>query len=295
VVACGSQAPPVSQGKHAAAAGPKIRYADFGGYRLAYECAGTGRPTVILEAGYTASGIDTYGPTILPALARRNRVCTYDRAGDGLSGARPASVRPLTGATQARELHTLLEAVHAGPPYVLVGHSYGGMITREFAALYRHQVAGMVLLDASSEPEVAVYDRLHAGPWIDGTVQPAPNQRIDIHATVHELKRSPRLGQMPLIVITAGILQDRCLRTVPGLEAKAQTRLASLSADSIHVLDRGVGHLIPALDSRVAIAAAQAVLSAAAGGHALAPCAQDFRSVPAAECLRRGQLGQQRI
>jgi hypothetical protein len=100
---------------------------------------------------------------------------------------------------------------------------------------------------------------------------------------------------MPLIVITAGILQDRCLRTVPGLEAKAQTRLASLSADSIHVLDRGVGHLIPALDSRVAIAAAQAVLSAAAGGHALAPCAQDFRSVPAAECLRRGQLGQQRI
>jgi pimeloyl-ACP methyl ester carboxylesterase len=295
VVACGSQAPPVSQGKHAAAARPKIGYADIGGYRLAYECAGTGRPTVILEAGYTASGIDTYGPAILPALARRNRVCTYDRAGDGLSDARPASISPLTAATQARELHTLLEAIHVGPPYVLVGHSYGGMITREFAALYRHQVAGMVLLDASSEPEVAVYDRLHAGPWIDGTVQPAPNQRIDIHATVHELARAPRLGQMPLIVITAGILQDRWLRTVPGLEAKAQIRLASLSADSIHVLDRGVGHLIPALDSRIVIAAAQAVLSAAASGHALAPCAQDFRSVPAAECLRRGQLGHQRI
>jgi pimeloyl-ACP methyl ester carboxylesterase len=89
-------------------------------------------------------------------------VCTYDRAGDGLSDARPASVRPLTGATQARELHTLLQVVHARPPYVLVGHSYGGMITRQFAARYRHQVAGMVLLDASSEPEVAVYDRLPA-------------------------------------------------------------------------------------------------------------------------------------
>jgi pimeloyl-ACP methyl ester carboxylesterase len=295
VVACGSQAPLVSQGKHAGAARPKIGYADIGGYRLAYECAGTGRPTVILEAGYTASGIDTYGPAILPALARRNRVCTYDRAGDGLSDARPASIRPLTAATQARELHTLLEAIHAGAPYVLVGHSYGGMITREFAALYRHQVAGMVLLDASSEPEVAVYDRLHAGPWIDGTVQPAPNQRIDIHATVRELKRSPRLGQMPLIVITAGVLQDRWLKTVPGLEAKAQTRLATLSADSIHVLDRGIGHLIPALDPRVVIAAAEAVLSAAASGHALAPCPQDFRSVPAAECLHRGQLGHQRI
>src|SRR5437764_1277262 len=128
---------------------------DVGGYRLAYECAGTGRPTVILEAGYTASGIDTYGPVILPALARRTRVCTYDRAGDGLSDARPASVRPLTGATQAKELHTLLQVIRAGPPYVLVGHSYGGMISREFAALYPRQVAGMVLLEASSEPEIA--------------------------------------------------------------------------------------------------------------------------------------------
>jgi hypothetical protein len=65
----------------------------------------------------------------------------------------------------------------------------------------------MVLIGASSEPEVAVYDRLHAGPWIDGTVQPEPNQWINIHATVRELERAPRLGRMPLIVITAGILQ----------------------------------------------------------------------------------------
>jgi pimeloyl-ACP methyl ester carboxylesterase len=249
---------------------------------------------VILEAGYTASGIDTYGPVILPTLARRTRVCTYDRAGDGLSDARPASVRPLTGATQARELHTLLTVIRAGPPYVLAGHSYGGMISREFAALYPGQVAGMILVDASSEPEVAVYDRLHAGPWIDGTVQPAANQRIDIHATVRELERAPSLGRMPLIVITAGILQDRWLKTVPALEARAQARLALLSADSIHVLDRGIGHLIPSLDPRIITAATQAVLAAAAGGHALAPCPQIFRPVPGAQCLRRGQPAHQR-
>jgi pimeloyl-ACP methyl ester carboxylesterase len=203
-------------------------------------------------------------------------------------------VRPLTGATQARELHTLLAVIHAGPPYVLVGHSYGGMITREFAARYRHQVAGMVLLDASSEPEVAVYDRLHAGPWIDGTVQPAPNQRIDIYATVRQLQRAPSLGRMPLIVITAGILQDRWLKTVPQLEARAQTRLALLSTDSIHVVDRGIGHLIPSLDPRIVIVATQAVLAAAASRHPLAPCPQVFHSDPAAQCLRRGQLDQQR-
>ena len=294
VVACGGQAPPAAQASRPAPGQPKIAYADVGGYRLAYECAGTGRPTVILEAGYTASGIDTYGPVILPTLARRTRVCTYDRAGDGLSDARPASVRPLTGATQAKELHTLMAVIHIAPPYVLAGHSYGGMISREFAALYPGQVAGMVLVDASSEPEVAVYDRLHAGPWIDGTVQPAANQRIDIHATVRELERAPSLGRRPLIVITAGILQDRWLKTVPALEARAQARLALLSADSIHVLDRGIGHLIPSLDPRIIIAATQAVLAAAAGGHPLAPCPQIFRPVPGTQCLRRGQPAHQR-
>jgi pimeloyl-ACP methyl ester carboxylesterase len=162
-------------------------------------------------------------------------VCTYDRAGDGLSDARPASVRPLTGATQARELHALLAVIHSGPPYVLVGHSYGGMITREFAALYPGQVAGVVLLDASSE-----------------------------------------------------------LKTVLEREARAQRRLALLSADSIHGLDRGIGHLVPSLDPQIVIAASKAVLATAASGHSLAPCPQDFRPVPAAECLHRGQLGHQR-
>jgi pimeloyl-ACP methyl ester carboxylesterase len=288
--ACGGAAPPARQAGQPTSAPPAVRYANIGGYLLAYECAGTGSPTVLLEAGYTASGISTYGPVIVPALARRTRVCTYDRAGDGLSDARPAKVRPLTGATQARELRTLLKVIGAGPPYVLVGHSYGGMITREFAGLYPHQVVGMVLLDASSEPEVAIYDRLHAGPWIDDTVQPAPNQKINIHATVRQLERAPSLGRMPLIVITASILQDQWLKTVPELEARAQTRLAMLSADSIHVLDRGIGHLIPTLDPRIVIVATKAVLAAAATRRPLAPCPQVFRSVPTAECLRRGQL-----
>jgi pimeloyl-ACP methyl ester carboxylesterase len=292
VAAC-AQAPAGPAAEPRSAGPPTVRYATIGGYRLAYECAGHGTPAVILEAGYTASGIDTYGPVIVPALARRTRVCTYDRAGDGLSDARPAAVRPLTGATQAAELHTLLHVIGVGPPYVLVGHSYGGMITREFAARYRGEVAGMVLIDASSEPEVAVYDRLHAGPWIDGTVQPAPNQRVNIHATVRQLDRAPRLGAMPLIVITAGILQDRWLKTVPHLEARAQTRLASLSTNSLHVLDRGIGHFIPAADPQIVIAATRAVLSAAANHTGLAACQEVFRPVATAECLSRGQLGHQ--
>src|SRR5262249_18507447 len=162
-----------------------------------------------------------------------------------VSDPRPASVTPLTSATQATELHTLLHAIGASGPFVYVGHSYGGMIARAFAATYPDETAGLVLLDASSEPEIPVYDRLHAGAWNDGTVQPAPNQRVDIHASVRELENAPSLGDTPLVVATAGVLTDTWLATVPHLEAEAQTRLASLSMDSIHVLDVGRGHQLP--------------------------------------------------
>jgi pimeloyl-ACP methyl ester carboxylesterase len=291
VAGCGSGSSVTTQ---SATPKPRIARAEIGGYSLAYECAGHGSPTVILEAGYTASGLDTYGQTILPSLAHKTRVCTYDRAGDGISDPRPTQVKPLTGATQARELHRLLAVIHVGGPFVVVGHSYGGMISREFAALYPDHVVGMVLIDASSEPEIPVYDRLHAGPWIDGTVSPAPNQRINIHATVHQLEQARSLGSLPLVVITAGILQDRWLRTVPRLEAAAQTRLADLSTNSIHVIDRGVGHFIPKDDPSIVHAAVLATVRAPRSHSKLRACQKVFAAVRSALCLNRNQKYRQR-
>lgn len=279
---------------HLASPKARIGRADIGGYSLAYRCAGHGTPTVILEAGYTASGLDTYGHTILPTLAHTTRVCTYDRAGDGVSDARPEWVKPLTGATQARELHRLLAAIHVEGPYVVVGHSYGGMISRELAALFPDEVVGLVLIDASSEPEIPVYDRLHAGPWIDGTVMPALNQKIDIHATVRQLEHAESLGSLPLVVITAGILQDRWLKTVPMLEARAQTRLASLSTNSIHVIDRGVGHFIPKTDPDVVVSAVLATVRAARSHSKLPACREVFAAVRSALCLARNKTYRER-
>lgn len=273
---------------------PEIQLADVGGYKLAYECAGTGSPAVILEAGYTASGIDTYGQTILPELAEQTRVCTYDRAGDGLSDARPASVHPVTGGAQAKELRAMLSAAGVDPPFVVVGHSYGGMVAREFARVYPEAVAGMVLLDASSEPDIPVYERLHAGPWIDGTVEPGPNQRLDMRATVRELRRSPSLGVTPLIVVTAGVLEDEFLSTVPVLASRAQTRLAGLSSDSIHVLDRGEGHFIPDNDPGTVVRAALAVVAAAREGGTLPSCDAVFGEDSGLQCLRPGQVARLR-
>jgi pimeloyl-ACP methyl ester carboxylesterase len=117
---------------------------DVGGYRMHIDCTGQGSPTVILESGLG----DTYVSwrKVQPQIAKFARVCSYDRAGLGYSD---SSSQPRTSKTMAHELHALLRAAEIPPPYVLVGHSMGGFNVRLYASLYRSEVAGMVLVDAS--------------------------------------------------------------------------------------------------------------------------------------------------
>jgi pimeloyl-ACP methyl ester carboxylesterase len=238
---------------------------DVGGYELDYACQGAGRPTVVLEAGYGTGGTSAFFD-LVPLLAASMRVCTYDRAGTGTSDPRPASLEPVTGRTYARELHRLLVAIDEPPPYVMVGHSFGGLLVRTFAASYPREVSGMVLIDASSEPEIPIYQRMHAGAWIDRT------SRVDIDAIVNQLRTAPSLGSMPLVVITAGILEDEWLKRVPREEARAQARLATLSTDAQHILAVGSGHFIQDENPVLVIAAIREVVEAAASGRPLAPC-----------------------
>jgi pimeloyl-ACP methyl ester carboxylesterase len=147
--------------------------ADVGGYELAYECRGEGEPTVVLEAGLGAGGRSEF-IGFIDRVASITRVCAYDRAGTGASEERPAGGPTVTAGLMADELQRLLEVLGVERPIVLVGHSYGGMPVRAFAGAHPDEVAGMVLIDVSSEPEVPVYERLDAGPWIDDT------DRIDI-------------------------------------------------------------------------------------------------------------------
>jgi len=118
---------------------------DVGPYRLHLECTGTGAPTVILEPGQGASAA-TLG-RIAPTVARDTRVCVYDRAGLGWSD---AASTPPDGAQIATDLHTLLDRANVPGPYVLAGHSFGGLYVMSFAAQYPEQVAGMVLVDSTA-------------------------------------------------------------------------------------------------------------------------------------------------
>jgi pimeloyl-ACP methyl ester carboxylesterase len=124
------------------------RLVDIGGYRLKINCTGTGSPTVVLEAGL--GDVLTEWNRVQAEAAKFSRVCSYDRAGYGGSDPGPM---PRTSAQIAGELHTLLGRAGEKPPYLLVGHSFGGYNVRVFNGAWPGEVAGMVLVDSTQEDQ----------------------------------------------------------------------------------------------------------------------------------------------
>jgi pimeloyl-ACP methyl ester carboxylesterase len=120
------------------------RLFDVGDFKMHINCTGQGSPVVILESGLGDTHLSWR--KVQPQIAQLTRVCSYDRAGIGYSD---SSSRPRTSKVMAEELHALLRAAGIAPPYILVGHSLGGYNVRLYASLYRNEVAGMVLVDAS--------------------------------------------------------------------------------------------------------------------------------------------------
>jgi pimeloyl-ACP methyl ester carboxylesterase len=118
------------------------RLVDAGGLRLHLNCMGSGTPAVVMEAALGGSSISW--SLIQPEVARLTRACSYDRAGFGWSEAGPM---PRTAGRVADELRGLLDRGGVPPPFVLVGHSFGGLVMRIFAARHRSEVAGLVLVD----------------------------------------------------------------------------------------------------------------------------------------------------
>jgi len=122
-----------------------------GGHRLHLHCVGEGAPTVVLEAGIGGNHLDWVRAQ--PAIGRFTRVCSYDRAGYGWSerGPKPRTVSQITG-----ELRALLDKARIEAPVVLVGHSFGGLVSLYYASRFRREVAGLVLVDSMHADQ---YDR----------------------------------------------------------------------------------------------------------------------------------------
>src|SRR5262244_723717 len=110
---------------------PPGKLIDVGGYRLHLNCTGNKSPTVVLIAGAGDFSFDW--SLVQPGIAQFARVCSYDRAGSAWSDPGPT---PRTMRQEAFELHTLLSAARIKGPYLLVGHSMGGLITRVYMDQY---------------------------------------------------------------------------------------------------------------------------------------------------------------
>ncbi len=123
-------------------------YIGIGSHHLHLNCTGDGGPTVILESGLGGNSLDW--SRVQPLVARHSRVCSYDRAGYGWSD---AAREPRTARQIASELHRLLVYGSVPPPYILVGHSFGGLVVRLFASQHPDETAGIVLVDSSHEEQ----------------------------------------------------------------------------------------------------------------------------------------------
>lgn len=133
---------------------------DIGGYRLHVRCMGQGTPTVIFEAGL-GEDLSTWDQ-VQPEIAHFSQACAYDRANVTPSDKRPVTIH-VSAPQLARELQELLVNAHLPEPYVLVGHSLGGLFMQMFACQYPGEVAGMVLVD-STHPQQAMRLAAALGP-----------------------------------------------------------------------------------------------------------------------------------
>jgi pimeloyl-ACP methyl ester carboxylesterase len=123
---------------------PPGKMVDLGGHRLHVNCTGKGSPTVVVENGLGDFSFDWV--LVQSRVSAFTRICTYDRAGYAWSDSGP---KPRTFAQINLELRDALSKLGERGPFILVGHSYGGPVMRTFAATYREQVAGMVLVDSA--------------------------------------------------------------------------------------------------------------------------------------------------
>jgi pimeloyl-ACP methyl ester carboxylesterase len=235
------------------------------GRSLNLEPAGSGSPTVVLDAGLNATA-DAWS-LVQPAVATFTRVCSYDRAGSGRSDRAAA---PRTCLDLAEDLHLLLIEAREVGPYVLVGHSFGGLIARIFAHQYPDDVAGMVLIDTphpdyprraleilpppapDEHPEIAE-SRAFFRQVIEGSDDPiAEPAGVGWTTCLAQVRVARSFGNLPLTVISAGkpgeyppgYPSDVAAR-VDTLVRATQRDLACLSNRSRHHIADQSGHDVP--------------------------------------------------
>lgn len=278
------------------------RLIDVGGRRLHILCKGDAAgPTVIIEAGLSQYTANTTYSLAQDAIASFARVCTYDRAGLGWSDPAPQA---WTQAGMAKDLHALLTAAGEAKPVVIVAHSMGGLVARTYARAYPKDVAGVILLDATSDEDFdelaaardATVSQLDAAigaskPGIPVIGMPAgtspevvmaftPEILRGVKAEFEALDRVPagmkrpggfgnlNLGDLPLLVVRRG-KTEQPPSAADLNHQRIQENLAKLSTNSALIVAQDSGHTIPLDAPGVVADAVRRMLDALRNGSRL--------------------------
>ena len=232
------------------------RMADVGGRALHCRVYGEGGPTVVLVSGLGAP--QDYWNSVVPDIASRTTVITYDRAGTGKS---KMNSLPAHGLQSATELRTLLEKLQVPKPYILVGHSYGGKVVRLFASLYPEKMGSLILVDSSHEDMLEEQRKVLTGEDLKKLenmvemLQPPENPQTELDynsMTIDQLRKSDPLPGIPLVVLVSG---ER-MKTPPPMYSQAGQekilqlrmrmgeRLVSIIPGGQLIVVEGAGHNI---------------------------------------------------
>lgn len=234
--------------------------------------SGEGPYTVVLESGF-GSDLSVWRK-VVPQIAKKAQVLVYSRAGAGKS---PARAQALTLEQSTGELVQLLAQRNLKPPYILVGHSYGGFLIRSFAARHPEQVAGMVFVDPADEGLETVLRGINpagvAKDQRDMLANMPPQWQGDLKLVQRildagALPAMPSLPDVPAVLLTsvrsrAG--SDFYLETPEAITIKRERHAAFMSQFSTgaHVFTPNSGHNIHMQEPELVIDAIEQVMRAA--------------------------------
>jgi pimeloyl-ACP methyl ester carboxylesterase len=172
-----------------------------GNLKIEAKIDGTGRPAVIFESGFTG-GLFLWAP-VQGQIARQTLTLSYERAGLGRSD---PGTEPRSAAQIARDLHALLAAKAIAPPYILVGHSAGGLFVRVFAHMYPKEVGALLLVDPATDED---YERMRHDKSVEdlqkmGMPAGAVEQWRALPETIAQAHQAWPLPAVPVVVLTSG-------------------------------------------------------------------------------------------